>query len=82
MCPYTWQDQSDLHEKVGTPVDMCSLLLSLENTERVCGQEISAKSNASRNEKPTYSEKYGQVRSEKSVASCNEKPSHSDKIGT
>ncbi len=57
------------------------LLLSLETTERVCDQEISDKSNASCIKKPTYSEKYGQVRSETSVASCNKKPSHSDKIG-
>ncbi len=82
MCPYTWQDQSDLHEKGGTPVDMCSLLLSFVSTERACGQEISSKPNASRNKKPTYSEKHGQVRSETSVASCDEKPSHSNKIGT
>jgi hypothetical protein len=41
-------------------VDMRSLLLSFETTERACGQEISDKPNASRNEKPTYSEKYGQ----------------------
>ncbi len=77
-----WQDQSDLHKKGGTPVDMRLLLLSLETTECVCGQEISDKSNASRNEKPSYSEKCGQVRSKTSVASCNEKHSHSDKIGT
>ncbi len=63
-------------------MDMRSLLLTLETTKRVCGQEISDKSNASRNEKPSYSEKCGQVRSETSIASCNKKPSHSDKIGT
>jgi hypothetical protein len=77
-----WQEQSDLHEKGGTPVDMRSLFLSLETTERVCGQEISDKSNTSRNEKPSYSEKCGHVSSEMSVASCDEKPSHSNKIGT
>ncbi len=64
-------------------MDMRSLLLSLKTTERVCGQEISDKSNASCNEKPSYSEKCDhQVRSETSVASCDEIPSHSDKIGT
>jgi hypothetical protein len=77
-----WQDQSDLHEKGGTPVDMRSLFLSLETTKRVCGQEISNKSNASRNKKPLYSKKCGQVRSKMSVASCDEKPSHSNKIRT
>ncbi len=30
MCPYRWQDQSNLHKKGGTLVDMRSLLLSLE----------------------------------------------------
>ncbi len=63
-------------------MDMRSLLLSLETTERVCGQEISDKTNASCSEKPSYSEKCGHVSSETSVASCNEKPSHSDKLGT
>jgi hypothetical protein len=29
MCPYTWQDQYNLHKKGGTPVDMRLLLLSL-----------------------------------------------------
>ncbi len=57
-------------------MDMRLLLLSLETTERVCGQEISDKSNASCNNKPSYSEKCGKVRSETSVASCDEKPSH------
>ena len=77
----TWQDQSDLHKKGGTPVDMCLLLLSLEAAKRVCGQEISDKSNASRIEKALHSDKCGQERSKKSVASCDEKPSHSDKKG-
>jgi len=63
-------------------VDMRSLLLSLKATKRVCGQEISNKSNAFRNEKASHSEKCGQERSNKSVTSCNEKPSYSDKMGT
>jgi hypothetical protein len=59
MCPYTWQDQYNLHEKGGTPSDMRSLLQSLEAMERVCGQEGSNKSNPSRDEKPLHSEKKG-----------------------
>ena len=59
MCPYTWQDQFNLHKKGGTPVDMRSLLLSLEAIERVCGQERSDKPNASCNEKASHSEKKG-----------------------
>ncbi len=43
-------------------MDMRSLLLSLEAIERVCGQERSKKSNASRNEKALHSEKKGTKR--------------------
>ncbi len=63
-------------------MDMRSLLLSLEATERICGQEISDKSNASCIEKALHSDKRDQERSKKSVASYDEKPLHSDKIGT
>jgi hypothetical protein len=59
MCPYARQDQYNLHEKGGTPVDMRSLLLSLEAIERICGREGSKKSNPSRNKKPLHSEKKG-----------------------
>ncbi len=48
-------------------------------TECVCGQEISDKSNAFRDEKASHSKNCGQERSNKSIASCDEKPSHSDK---
>ncbi len=57
MCPYAWQDQYNLHEKGGTPVDMRLLLQSLKAIERVCGQERSDKSNPSCDEKPLHSEK-------------------------
>jgi hypothetical protein len=59
MCRYAWQDQDNLHEKGGTPVDMRLLLLSLEAIKRVCGQERSKKSNASCNEKALHIEKKG-----------------------
>jgi hypothetical protein len=59
MCPYTWQDQYNLHEKGGTPVDMRSLLLSLKAIKRVCGREGSDKSNPSCDEKPSRSKKKG-----------------------
>ncbi len=59
MCPYTWQDQSNLHKKGGTHVDMRLLLLSLEATESVCSQERSNESVASRDEKPSHSDKKG-----------------------
>ena len=38
-------------------MNMCSLLLSLEAIEHVCGQERSVKSNASRNKKALNSKK-------------------------
>ena len=62
MCPYTWQDQYNLHEKGGAPTDIRSLLQSLEAIERVCGQEGSRKSNSSRDEKASHSEKKGTKR--------------------
>jgi hypothetical protein len=62
MCPYTWQDQYNLHKKGGAPTNMRSLLQSLEAIERVCGQEGSTKSNSPRDEKPLHSEKKGTKR--------------------
>jgi hypothetical protein len=40
MCPLTWQDQFNLHEK--GMMDMCSLLMSLRAIEQVCTQEKSS----------------------------------------
>jgi len=62
MCPYTCQDQYNLHEKGGAPTDICSLLQSLKAIERICGQEGSSKSNPSRNKKASHSEKKGTKR--------------------
>ena len=59
MSPYTWQDQYNLHEKGGTPIDMRSLLQSLKAIKRICGQERSKKSNPSWDEKPSGNEKKG-----------------------
>ncbi len=56
MCPCKWQDQFNLDEKGGIPVDMRLLLLSLKTIQCVCGQE---RSNASCNEKALHSEKKG-----------------------
>jgi hypothetical protein len=39
MCPIQWQDQYNLHEKGMMPMDLHSLLMSLEVIERVCTQE-------------------------------------------
>jgi hypothetical protein len=62
MFPYAWQDQYNLHEKGGTPVDMRSLLLSIETIKRICGREGSDKSNPSRDEKALHNKKKGTKR--------------------
>jgi hypothetical protein len=62
MCPYTWQDQYNLHKKGGAPTDIRLLLQSFEAIERVCGQEGSNKSNPSCDERALHSEKKGTKR--------------------
>jgi hypothetical protein len=47
MCPIQWQDQYNLHEKGMMPMDLRSLLTSLEAIERVCTHE-KAKSESSK----------------------------------
>jgi hypothetical protein len=39
MCPLAWQDQCNLNKKGMTPLDMCTLLTSLEAIKRVCTHE-------------------------------------------
>jgi hypothetical protein len=39
MCPIQWQDQYNLNKKGMMPMDMRSLLISLEAIERVCTYE-------------------------------------------
>jgi hypothetical protein len=39
MCPLQWQDQYNMNEKGMTPMDMCSLLTSLEAIKCVCTYE-------------------------------------------
>jgi hypothetical protein len=39
MCPLAWQDQYNLNKKGVMPLDMRTLLTSLEAIERVCTQE-------------------------------------------
>jgi hypothetical protein len=39
MCPLAWQDQYNLNQKGVTPMDMRTLLTSLEAIERVCTHE-------------------------------------------
>ena len=56
MCPHTWQDQFNLHEKGLNPMDMRSLLQCLEAIERVCTQE---RSNAQSTEKASTKNEKG-----------------------
>jgi hypothetical protein len=39
MCPLAWQDHYNLNKKGTTPLDMRTLLTSLEAIERVCTHE-------------------------------------------
>jgi hypothetical protein len=39
MCPIQWQDQYNMNKKGMTPMDMLSLLMSLEAIKRVCTHE-------------------------------------------
>jgi hypothetical protein len=41
MCPLTWQDYFNLHEKGMTPLEVHLLLVSLEAIEHVCTQKTS-----------------------------------------
>jgi hypothetical protein len=56
VCPFTWQNQFNLHKKGITPLDMHLLLMSLKAIERVCTQE---KSNAQSNKKASNKGKKG-----------------------
>ncbi len=59
MCPHQWQDQYNLQEKGMTPMDMRTLLASLEAIERVCTQE---KAPAPSGEKASQKNKAGTKR--------------------
>ena len=61
MCPHQWQDHYNLQEKGMTPMDMCTLLASLEAIEHVCthkkapapsGEKASQKSKAGAKRQP------------------------------
>jgi hypothetical protein len=56
MCPIQWQDQYNLNKKGMTPMDMHSLLTSLEAIERVCTYK---KGKLESSEKPSHRSKKG-----------------------
>jgi hypothetical protein len=56
MCPLTWQDHFNFHEKGMTPVDMHLLLMFLKAIRRICAQE---KSTAQSNKKISKKSKKG-----------------------
>ena len=59
MCPLMWQDQYNLNEKGMTPLDMRTLLTSLEAIEPVCTHE---KSKPEEKEKSSFDGKKGKKR--------------------
>ncbi len=59
MCPHQWQDQYNLQEKGMTPVDMRTLLTSVEAIERVCTHE---KTHLPSGEKASHKNKAGAKR--------------------
>jgi hypothetical protein len=59
MCPHQWQDQYNLQEKGMTPMDMGTLLTSLEAIERVCTHE---KAHVPSREKASHKNKSGTKR--------------------
>jgi hypothetical protein len=59
MCPIQWQDQYNLNKKGMTPMDMCSLLISLEAIERVCTFE---KGKSESSEKSSHKSEKGKKR--------------------
>jgi len=62
MCPYTWQDQYNLHEK-GVLLPICVLSFSLSRlSSAYVGRKGSNKSNPSHDEKASHSEKKGTKR--------------------
>jgi hypothetical protein len=59
MCPLAWQDQYNLNKKGMTPLDMRTLLTSLEAIERVCTHE---KGKPEEKEKSSFNGKKGKKR--------------------
>jgi hypothetical protein len=51
MCPLPWQDQYNMNKKGMTPMDMCSLLTSLEAIEDVCTHKKGKPGNLEKSDK-------------------------------
>ncbi len=60
MCPLPWQDQYNLNEQGMTPMDMRTLLTSLEEIERVCTPEKGKQEEKA--EKASFNGKKGEKR--------------------
>ncbi len=76
MCPHTWQDQFNFHEKGLNPIDMRLLLQCLEAIECICTQE---RSNAQSNEKTSTKNEKGNKRSGKESTYKNPKKAQTEK---
>jgi hypothetical protein len=76
MCPHTWQDQFNLHEKGLNPMDMHSLLQCLEAIEHICTQE---RSNAQSTKKASAKNEKGNKRPRTESTYKIPKKAHSEK---
>jgi hypothetical protein len=54
ICPLLWQDQYNMNKKGMTPMDMRSLLTSLEAIERVCTHKKGKPDNLEKSDKSSY----------------------------
>ncbi len=62
MCPLPWQDQYNMNKKGMTPMDMRSLLTSLDAIERVCTHEKGKLDDNEKSDKSSYKGKKGKKR--------------------
>jgi hypothetical protein len=59
MCPLPWQDQYNMNKMGMMPMDMCSLLTSLEAIERVCTHKKGKPDNLEKSDKSSNKGKKG-----------------------
>jgi hypothetical protein len=62
MCPLPWQDQYNMNKKGMMPMDMHSLLMSLEAIERICTHEKGKPDNLEKSNKSSNKGKKGKKR--------------------
>jgi hypothetical protein len=80
MCPLAWQDQYNLNEGGMTPMDMRTLLTSLEAIERICNHEKGKQEEKA--EKASFNGKKGKKGQVLILRPAFQKKSVSQKIAT